>query len=359
MNSFYVQNDGGPTPTGVFNMFNPNHVFVCNQTTPDISSVFVGQSTVGDRNIATVDLISLRVGNNSLLLRNCFFATWTASGVNIGKTDYFGPMYSTSNTKPLVSRGMYYSVPNNTVVNSNTSYLFGIIPYWGGTDLSRGLGVNYINETGQNIYRTTLLDANFTLDISNATIPYPSASLMGRVSIVNIPSAPIITAAEPTSDGVRIYFTTTVYAEDLNSYTFLRCKCYFSTDGITFTLLATFNTKNSSSEPTKNNNIWTYNIQTDITSGLISDQLYYFKICALNQATDGDNAINPGYDTRSKDSNIVSVNFQLGYRFLKIRNISNTGWDNVIVKKRDLTGKWNDELIFKRDASNNSWLNNS
>ena len=167
---------------------------------------------------------------------------------------------------------------------------------------------------------------------------------MGHVTYYTIPPAPVVTSITSITNGLKINFS----VSETYSATTTGCKVYYGTTSSPTTLISgTFGGSSGS---------YTYTI----TSGLTQGQTYYFKVCALNAVTTSDNAAHSGYDTRSLDSNVKSGTYGTGYHFVKVRNSTNTGWDNAVVNIRNSTNTgWQVASINMRDSTNTTWLNNT
>jgi hypothetical protein len=356
MPTFTIHNSGAST--GDFGFWNgyPGYAAATLKKTPIIDTVYRGQSIAGARHICRITQFSLRLAGGRYAdyqtptvysVRNASvnYHLWDADGNSLSVSELttipanLNQNVKDGDTLPAITLDI-----TDVNVAGNTNY------YWGfnnqGTLPSGNMwsANSRSNETGQNIYDKYLSSTPSNDSFAGNEILRSDVSLMGTVTYFTIPPAPVITSVTSQSNGVKINFT----VSQTNSGTTTGCKAYYgTTSSPTTPISGTFGGSAGS-----------YNFT--ITSTLTLGETYYFKVCALNAVTTADNASNPGYDTRSLDSNVISGQFGLGYYFVKIRNPTNTDWNNAVVKIRNPTNTdWEIANIEMRNAANTLWLNNT
>jgi hypothetical protein len=349
-------NDSG-TNTGNYGFWNgyPGYAAASLQNTPTIATAYSGQSTVGARNICLVTQFSLRLAGGRYAdyqtptvysTRDAIvnFHLWSAAGTSLSASSL---TTIPANTSKNVENGD--TLPEITL-NITAVMLTGATNYYWGFNNKGTSGTSMwsacsrSNEAAQNIYNQYLSSTPSNDNFNAPTILRSAYSLMGHVTYYTIPPAPVITSVTSITGGVKINFT----VSETYSATTTDCKAYYGTTSSPTTVIAgTFSGSSGS-----------YNYT--ITSGLTQGQTYYFKICALNAVTTTDNTTNPTYDTRSLDSNVLQGTYGVGYHFVKVRNTTNTAWDNAVVQIRDPTNTtWTIANVNMRDANNATWLNNA
>jgi hypothetical protein len=357
MSSFSINTGGSTTQNSQF--FNGFDAYAAGsrQTVPNIATTLRGQSTVGDRNIAMVYQLGLRLAGGTYLSSTrpwigCFRiwnnTTPTAGGASAASLSAssqfsiaaFGADGTT--TKPLTISNM-----PDVILNGGSTYLFGFNNAQTGTAIWAGVS----RRTGiaaQDVFQDTLgatpNNDPFVLDTTSGANPgilTVDASIMGQVYYFTIPPAPVITSITKLTNGVTINFT----VSETSSSTTTGCKAYFSLNNITFTeVTGTFAGSAGS---------YTYQITT---TALTKGQTYYFEVCALNAVTNLDNSNNPTYDTRSLDSN--SVQQQYGQaNFIKVRNAANL-WVPATLSVRNASNVWVQGTAKVRNSTNTDWINN-
>jgi len=361
MPEFFINTGGSTTQNGQFFNGFDGYAAGTRQTVPNIVSTLQGQSTAGQRNIAMVYQMGLRVGGGTYdpgtgASTRPFIGCWRiwsnttptfagAQATSLSASAQFtlAAVGNISTTKVLTTRDM-----PDVILNGGLTYLFGFnnasrsTPIWAG--VSR---ITYTSST-LDVFQDTLTgtpnDDPFTLDLTLNTDPgvlTADASIMGQVYYYTIPPAPVITSITKLTNGVTINFT----VSETSSSTTTGCKAYFSLDNITFNVVTgTFAGSGGS---------YTYQITS---AALTLGQKYYFKVCALNAVTNLDNSNHPTYDTRSLDSN--SVQQQYGQaNFIKVRNAANL-WVSAALSVRNASNVWVQGTAKVRNSTNTDWINN-
>ena len=363
MSNFFINTGNSTTQSNQFFNGFDGYAAGTRQTVPNIAAALQGQSTVGARNIAMVYQIGLRIaggtydpgtGASTRPWIGCF-RVWNnttptaagASAASLSASSQFTIAASGATTKALTIANI-----TDVILNGGSTYLFGFNNANTGTAIWAGVSRRTLITT-QDVFQDTLTttpnDDPFILDTTSGANPgvlTADASIMGQVYYYTIPPAPVITSITKLTNGVTINFT----VSETSSSTTTGCKAYFSLNNVTFTqVTGTFGGSGGS---------YTYQITSPAASpALTLGQTYYFEVCALNAVTSLDIANNPGYDTRSLDSN--SVQQQYGQaNFIKVRNALNT-WVNATLSVRNaLNTAWVQGTAKARNSTNTDWINN-
>lgn len=361
MPDFFINTGNATTQNSQFFNGFDSYAAGSRQSVPNIATTLRGQSTLGPRNIVMVYQLGLRVGGGTYdpgtgASTRPFIGSWRiwsnttptstgASAASLSASTQFTltAVGNISTTKVLTIRDM-----PNVILNGGSTYLFGFNNATTSTAIWAGVSRRTLI-TGQDVYQDTLsstpINDSFILDTTSGANPgilTVDASIMGQVYYFTIPPAPVITSITKLTNGVTINFT----VSETSSSTTTGCKAYFSLDNITFNVVTgTFAGSGGS---------YTYEITT---TALTLGQTYYFQVCALNDVTSLDIANNPGYDTRSLDSN--SVQQQYGQaNFIKVRNALNTDWVNATLSVRNVSNVWVQGTAKERNSTNTDWINN-
>lgn len=368
MPDFFINNGNNTAQNSQFFNGFDNYAAGTRENVPNIAAGLQGQSTAGPRNIVMVYQLGLRLAGGTYLSSTrpwigCF-RIWNnteptsggASAASLSASSQFSIAAfgaDGTTTKPLTIRDM-----PDVILDGGSTYLFGFnnanttTAIWAGVSCRTGISPS------QNVFQDTLSstpnDDPFVLDTTSGADPgiltvatTTIVSIMGQVYYYTIPPAPVITSITKLTNGVTINFT----VDETTSFTTTGCKAYFSLNNVTFTqATGTFGGSGGS---------YTYQITSPAASpALTLGQTYYFEVCALNAVTSLDIANNPGYDTRSLDSN--SVQQQYGQaNFIKVRNALNTAWVNATLSVRNaLNTAWIQGTAKVRNSTNTDWINN-
>lgn len=251
---------------------------------------------------------------------------------------------------------------NTRTLTANTPYLFGFTNVYTSTSFFTIFARKTSPaQTGQLIYVNNAELATSSVTTGSTVNAGIAQSMLGFIGYNAAPVQPINLTITTTSTGISI----TCQGDELNSLSsgttvgaVSRLLLFYSlTSGGTYNVATTITTI---TRTLVSGTTYRYTAQATGIGALTLGESYFFKVASINDVciqydTEAANRISGGQQSIAVQQTYGNANF------IKVRNSTNTAWENASISVRtliDSTLTWSGATIKKR-SSTNTWLNNS